>query len=99
MDETTIPGVAGVLTRDFGAQIDHAFRRWLIGTAKFGYGTSDYEGGDRFDRRYYAEGDIVYKLTRTLQVKGSVRREWLRSNTAGVDTDATIFMLGMRFQP
>jgi len=99
VDESTLPGVSGVLTRDYLAQLDHAFRRWLIGTVKVGYGTSDYQGLDRFDRRYYAEGDIVYKLTRTVQIKGSVRKDWLRANVAGVDTDATVFMLGMRYQP
>jgi hypothetical protein len=99
VDESTLAGVSGVLTRDYLGQVDHAFRRWLIGTVKVGYGTSDYQGSDRFDWRYFTEGDIVYKLTRTVQVKGSIRKEWLRSNAAGVDTDATIFMLGMRYQP
>jgi hypothetical protein len=99
VDESTLPGVSGVLTRDYLAQADHAFRRWLIGTVKLGYGTSDYQGSTRLDHRYFAEGDVVYKLTRTMQIKGSVRQEWLRSSVAGVDTDATVFMLGMRYQP
>ena len=30
--ESTIPGVSGVLYRDIGLQVDHAFRRWLIGS-------------------------------------------------------------------
>jgi hypothetical protein len=99
VDESTLSGVSGVLTRDYLGEVDHAFRRWLIGTVKLGYGTSDYQGSDRFDWRYYAEGDLVYKLTRSVQVKGSIRQEWLRSNVSGVDTDATVFMLGMRYQP
>ena len=99
VDESTLPGVSGVITRDYLAEVDHAFRRWLIGTVKVGYGTSDYQGSDRRDHRYYAEGDIVYKLTRTLQIKGSVRKDFLRSNASGVDTDATVYMLGMRYQP
>lgn len=99
INESTLPGVPGVLTRDYGVQLDHAFRRWLVGTIKLGFGTSAYQGTlDRFDRRAYAEGDLVYKLTRTVQVKASVRQEWLRSNVAGADTDATVVMLGMRFQ-
>jgi hypothetical protein len=72
----------------------------LIGTVKFGFGNSIYQGAlDRRDQRAYVEGDIVYKLTRTVQVKGSVRQEWVRSNAPGADTDATVVMLGMRFQP
>jgi hypothetical protein len=30
--ESTIPGVSGALYRDIGVQVDHAFRRWLIGS-------------------------------------------------------------------
>jgi hypothetical protein len=42
--ESTIPGVAGVLSRDVALQIDHAFRRWLIGTLKLGFGLDSYKG-------------------------------------------------------
>ena len=27
-------------------QVDHAFRRWLIGTAKVGFGVDSYQGAD-----------------------------------------------------
>ena len=98
--ESTLAGVSGALTRDYGTEIEHSFRRWLIGTLKLGYGTTTYQGAlDRRDQRVFAEGDIVYKLTRTVQVKASVRREWVRSNITSSNTDATVFMLGMRFQP
>ena len=36
--ESTIAGVSGVLYRDVGLQIDHSFRRWLIGSVKLGFG-------------------------------------------------------------
>ena len=42
--ESTIPGVSGVLSRDIGLQIDHSFRRWLIGTVKLGFGIDSYKG-------------------------------------------------------
>lgn len=42
--ESTVPGVSGVLYRDAGVQIDHAFRRWLIGSLKFGVGFDTYKG-------------------------------------------------------
>jgi hypothetical protein len=41
--ESTIPGVPGVFYRDVGLQVDHAFRRWLIGTLKFGFGLDTYK--------------------------------------------------------
>lgn len=42
--ESAVPGVPGVFYRDAGVQIDHAFRRWLIGTLKFGIGQDTYKG-------------------------------------------------------
>jgi hypothetical protein len=44
--ESTIAGVSGVLYRDVGLQVDHSFRRWLIGTAKLGFGLDTYVGAD-----------------------------------------------------
>ena len=97
IDETTLPGVSGVITRDYSLQVDHAFRRWLIGTARFGTGTSDYDG-TRFDRRYFAEGNLVYKLSRTFHIKAQVRHDWLESSLPGASTEATVMMLGVRVQ-
>lgn len=97
IDETTLPGVSGVISRDYSLQVDHAFRRWLIGTAKVGTGTSDYDG-TRFDRRYFVEGDLVYKLSRTFQLKAQVRHDWLDSSVNGASSAATVVMLGIRVQ-
>lgn len=97
IDETTIPGASGVLSHDYSVQVDHAFRRWLIGTARMGYGTSDYDG-DRFDRRYFAAADLTYKLSRTLHLKASVRHDWLQSSVVAATSAGTIVMLGVRVQ-
>lgn len=97
IDETTLPGVSGVISRDYSLQVDHAFRRWLIGTAKVGTGTSDYDG-TRFDKRYFVEGDLVYKLSRTFHLKGQVRHDWLDSSVTGASSAATVVMLGIRVQ-
>lgn len=97
IDETTIPGASGVLSRDYSVQVDHAFRRWLIGTARLGYGTSDYDG-TRFDRRYFAAADLTYKLSRTFQLKASVRHDWLQSSIVAANSAGTIVMLGVRVQ-
>ncbi len=96
--ESTVPGVSGVLYRDGGLQVDHAFRRWLIGTAKVGFGQDDYVGMDRLDSRYSAGLGLTYKLNRNAQIKGEVRQEWLRSNVTGNDYNATIVLLGLRLQ-
>jgi hypothetical protein len=96
--ESTQPGVSGVLYRDIGLQVDHAFRRWLIGTVKIGFGVDDYVGMDRTDNRYSAGLGLTYKLNRNAQIKGEVREEWLRSNVTGNNYNATIFLLGLRLQ-
>lgn len=96
--ETILPGISGVLRRDAAVQIDHAFRRWLIGTARIGYGMDLYRGSPREDQRYLASLGFIYKMTRSIQVKGEVRREWRRSNVAGGDYSADTVMLGMRLQ-
>jgi hypothetical protein len=98
VNEVIVNGVSGNLSRDLGLQIDHAFRRWLIGTAKFGYGTDDYVGLERQDQRFFASFALVYKLTRELQLKGEVRRDWLVSSVPGVDYAANQILLGVRMQ-
>jgi hypothetical protein len=96
--ESTVAGVSGVLYRDVGVQVDHAFRRWLVGSLKLGFGVDDYVGMDRIDRRYSAGVGLTYKLNRSVQVKGEFRQDWLRSNVSGVDYTASIFLLGLRLQ-
>jgi hypothetical protein len=98
IDESTLPGVSGVVTRSYNAQVEHAFRRYLIATAKIGYTTADYDGSDRFDKIYSVGGDLVYKFTRDFQLKAQLRHDWLKSTVTGADYQATLFMLGVRLQ-
>jgi hypothetical protein len=96
--ETTLTGVSGILRRDFGAQVDHSFRHWLIGTLKFEYGIDDYVGSPRVDERFAISGMLTYKLTRNAQLKGEIRRQWLTSNAPGAAYTADIYLLGIRLQ-
>ena len=98
VQESTLVGVSGVLQRDLGVQLDHSFRRWLTGTLKGGVGFDDYVGATRFDKRYYVGAGLTYKLSRFAQIKGEVRREWLRSTDNTFDYTANIFLLGLRLQ-
>jgi hypothetical protein len=98
LDETTLPGASGVLTHLYTAEVDHDFRRWLTAIGRFTYGTLDYQGENRSDKTYSAAGDLVYKMTRTLWLKGELRRDWLDSNIAGNSTASTVVMLGVRVQ-
>ena len=96
--ESTVPGVSGALYRDVGVQVDHAFRRWLIGTVKLGYGNDDYVGMSRDDNRYSLGVGLTYKVNRSLQIKGEIDQYWLRSNQPGNNYSNTLFQLGIRLQ-
>jgi hypothetical protein len=96
--ELIVAGASGVLRRDFGAEVDHDFRRWLTGAVRFGYGADTYFGLDRFDNRYLAAVSLVYKLTREVAIKGELRHEWLRSTYPGVNYDADVALLTVRLQ-
>ena len=98
INETTVPGVSGVLTRTYTVEVDHDFRRWLTGDREVHLGDADYQGDQRFDRFYSLSGDLIYKLNRNLWVKGTVRRDWLDSNQPGNSTASTVVMLGVRLQ-
>lgn len=98
IDETTLAGVPGVLTRTYTFEVDHDFRRWLTAVGKFTYGTQDYQESTRFDQIYSISGDLVFKLNRELQIKAQVRHDRLESNVAGASTNATVVMLGVRLQ-
>ncbi len=96
--ELIVPGASGVLRRDFGFEVDHDFRRWLTGIAKFGYGADTYFGLDRFDNRFSAGGSLVYKLSRDLWLKAEYRHEWLRSTVSAANYDADVVLLTVRVQ-
>ena len=98
IDETTLPGVSGVLTHIYTFEVDHDFRRWLTAIGKFTYGTLDYQGDGRFDKIYSIEGDLIYKMTRNLWIKGTLRRDILNSNVIGSSSASTVVMLGVRVQ-
>ena len=98
IDETTVAGVSGVLTHLYIVEVDHDFRRWLTAIGRFTWGTQAYQGDQRFDRIYSLSGDLIYKLSRSLWVKGTLRRDWLDSNIPGNSTASTVVMLGVRLQ-
>ncbi len=51
--ETTLIGASGEFSRDINIEVDHAFRYWLIGILKAGYGNDQYVGSTLSDNRYF----------------------------------------------
>jgi hypothetical protein len=98
VNESTITGVSGSFSRDVNVQVDHAFRRYLIATAKLGYGQDDYVGENRVDNRYFASIGATYKFSRELWLKGELRKDWLNSTTPNASYQNTTLLLGLRLQ-
>ena len=96
--ETTIPGASGVLTHIYTVEVDHDFRRWLTAIGKFTWGTLDYQGNPRRDKIFTVSGEAIYKMSRNLWLRGTLRRDWLESNLPGNSTASTVVMLGVRVQ-
>lgn len=87
-----------MLTRQVGVQLDHPFRRWLIGTLKFSLSRDVYAGMIRVDNRYAVSTAFTYMFTRELALKGEYRQEWERANVPGSSYVASIWLLGLRLQ-
>ena len=98
INETTLANSSGTLVHTYTIEVDHDFRRWLAGIGKFTYGTYDYQGVGRNDKTWSIEGDLIYKMTRNLWVKGTLRQDILDSDAPQSSSKATVVMLGVRLQ-
>jgi hypothetical protein len=98
VEETILAGSSGRFRHEGRIILDHAFRRWLIGSVNFSYAHEDYVGAGRLDKRMRAGASLTYYLNRTLAVRGEVRREWLNSDIPGQDYTADVVMVGVRLQ-
>jgi hypothetical protein len=96
--ETVLAGASGELSRDLNVEVDHAFRSWLIGALKVGYGTDDYVGLPLSDNRYFVSIGMTYIFTRELQIRAELRQDWQTATESGFSYTATTFLLGLRLQ-
>jgi hypothetical protein len=97
-NESTLAGVSGVFTYEVDIEVDHAFRSWLEASLKLTGDRDVYVGLSRQDNRYAGAVALTYKLTREMQLRGELRREWLTSNMAENDYQAYVALLGLRLQ-
>ena len=96
--ESTLTNASGVLTREAKITVDHAFRRWLIGSAFGSYGVDDYRGIGRTDDRFSYGAALTYYFNRSLALRGELRQERLTSNSPGQDYTANVALIGLRLQ-
>jgi hypothetical protein len=96
--ETVVNGASGELSRDLTLEVDHAFRYWVIGVLKGGYGNDVYPGAGLQDNRWFASIGAVYKLSREYQLNATVRQDWQIATQPIFTYNATSFLLGFRAQ-
>lgn len=96
--ETVLAGASGELSRDVNLEVDHAFRAWLIGIAKAGFGYDDYVGQPLTDNRYFVSVGLTYIFTRELQAHAEIRQDWMTATEPGFAYTATTFLLGLKLQ-
>jgi len=111
LNETTIPGASGSISRKISGEISHALLRNVTITGAAGYQVTNYQGAS-----YQAVGvggtnvtgineqlltagvKLEYSLTRTVVVKASYAFENLKTTVQGSNYTANIFLLGLRLQ-
>ncbi len=98
MDETTIAGSPGALTRQGGIEVSHALLRNLTLTANGSVSRSDYADSGISQTLLQTGLQVAYNMTRTIVIKGSFTHQRMLSNTPGTDYTANIIMLGLRIQ-
>ncbi|WP_439575834.1 outer membrane beta-barrel protein [Phreatobacter sp.] len=98
VDESFTTGASGIQRHDLAVELEHAFRRWLTGTARLAYGQDRYAGTTRTDQRMIASVGLVYRASRNLQIRGELRREALMSSAVGQSYTTNIVLMGLRLQ-
>lgn len=98
LDETTLLGSSGSVSRTVELEATHALRTNVSLTPSISYTRQDYQGLNRTDDFIRTMLRTDYKLSREMSVFGSYGFEHLSSSAAGQDYNAHIFLMGMRFQ-
>jgi hypothetical protein len=98
LQETTLQGAGGVLSRNLGLSVEHFLRRnWSV-TGRASFDRADYKGTARVDDAFTLGLETEYRLTRSLALTGSIEKLWLDSSIPDDDYDATIVEVGLRLR-
>lgn len=98
IEETVVPGAAGVMRHDIKFTVEHALRRWLIGSVSVNWLREDYVGAGLVNDYLRTSAALTYSLTRSLALKAEYRNEHLFSSGPGADYTANIGLIGIRLQ-
>jgi hypothetical protein len=98
LQETTLAGAGGVLSRSFGVELEHRLRRNLSVTAKADFERSSYQGIGRIDDDVTLTLEAEYRLNRSLALTASYSHERLYSSVESENYDASIIEFGLRMR-
>jgi hypothetical protein len=98
LDESSLLGASGAITRRNDVEITHDFSRQLTGTLRSGVATTRYQGVRLNETAFTFGSDLEYRLTRTFSVRGDVQYERVNSSVVGGDYHVTQGRLGVRVQ-
>jgi hypothetical protein len=100
LDETTVAGASGAITRQGGIEVAHALLRNLTLTAVGGWQNSTYPGAiPGVDQTVIQAGlGAEYSLTRSIVIKGSFTRQRMISSAPETDYTANVLMVGLKLQ-
>ncbi|MEO1198712.1 MAG: outer membrane beta-barrel protein [Pseudomonadota bacterium] len=95
-EETLAAGASGTRTYTFDLDIEHAFRRYLVGTASFGYELTDVEGLDGRDNEFFIGAELEYLVRRGVSVFADVGYTRFDAAAEGSSFDETTVGIGAR---
>ncbi len=98
IDESTTPGVSGVIVRKGTVEVAHAFLRNFTVTGSGTFQRADYRGSGLSEDTMTGTVRLDYKLSRSVVVRASYTHERLKSSAPGADYTANVFMVGLRLQ-
>jgi hypothetical protein len=98
IDETNLSGAGGALTTSVGAEVRHAFRRHIIGSAGVRYSHADYQGVDFTERELATMLGLEYILSRDVTLFGRYRHIEFDSTDAARNYNADEVRLGVRLR-
>lgn len=96
--DTNTQGATGGITREVGLSIEHALRRNLTLTGSIAYGTDDYSGIIRTDRRLTAALSTLWRLNRTVALKATATHQRIDSSVPGNNQSTTTVEAGVRLE-
>ncbi len=98
INESTIPGASGSVSRRLSLDVAHTLRRNLTVGALGSVQTNTYQGVKLNENTYSGTLRADYTITKSLVVRGSFTHERLKSSNPGSDYTANIYLVGLRLQ-